>query len=1377
MRSTFEKIKIERQWTKSYISKILSNITERMERRLPDGEEIALTAFQKKALADDQFWRDWNPDAPVRNLMVQGATSAGKTLLSELNILDTLQNEKKAIVLVPLKAMVHERTKQFRYDMGGEASDGEIKVFGSSSDYMENDERLLAGEYDVAIMVYEKFFAMISQSDSQLMKKCGLLVVDELTSIALDQRGPKLEISLEIVRKKHPDTRILCLATCDCGTRHICEWLDIERPIISTARPIALEEHILMLNGTGRYRIIPKEHESALEGSPGYEEIETGSEKIVVDGYNGSLNIRQKKEALLLATMKRIFSEAPDTRVLVFVAAHKSAAKIAGMLKDHSAEWMPRQIGNCSETFLRDLQACEHDEGQEALINTLIPAGIAYHHAGLSTNLRELIEAQFSSRTSHLRVIVATETLTVGINMPFDAMIMVDHEVWRGQSEAVPLNQQEYRNYIGRAGRLGQSNRVGKTYLFVESESESDYYWKSYNNCAEVKSALVKEKEAGLAPYYLSLLINKIADGGNTFGATVRLEDLQTIYEGSLSRRCSKKERINVQELHDQLYNSYLVTELTNPSALGPVGRNARKEEVFQIERFGTHMAPYALSTETCCGIYYYFYEGQNGTFPTAIKREDIDSDRYLLEILYHICWHHSEIKESTNLRYPMSDNNVTLSFSAKKKVLDSLRRLTEQADKEGRPLYTLWCDAGEFPEEEHRVLRESNHIWQLLNESNLAEEKGKLQAAMRAIVLFHWTQGMPLKEINKKTGFGDFTNLVGGDIERLAEVVSFHMDAIYKCLSSVKVKDGVSEEERLQVLRAFYVLTKRVKYGMSKDLVVLANKHVHGLDRHRLLKFQKAAEQMGLDPLRYLYLTPVGSVPENVLTASQHRQLLQEMENRGAANSIDVLIRIMKNDASTCISEKVFDAIRKIWCWKTDDTEDMGDVPVDMLCDALETIFATPTFDAVNPRIRGGISSAKVELRSNDGGACLRIGVCTSIAIDKVISEFFKKDMSEDGLCPAARLLIVPAELDKTKMLELKEQYGADAVLDNVYLAFALANILRLAPPQDTVFPFLADLRGIFTEAERNYCPIMRYVRNTPREKTADFYLIHNGAEAQFGQTVTTSELIRTLTNEKFGDYEELSWSAVPDSYDFSERPTIILLNRSDIVRSENLTRFFYRMRSQDFKNCLLVLNSQRELEKWENETNAEARMYNQWDPRNNRIRKFVPEALSDALEEICTFIKVWHREEFLIGISYAHFHSQAPDYPKSDRALLEKLVGMLRDEYGEDRILYDRYARAGKLFGENRAIDISLNAYRECKYYLILWNWWTKNEPNCERERKVIFEEYRKNNKKYRFLVTGNEKDPPLEESWRSFSDMLTQDSLERIFGDIKDAITKLL
>ena len=152
MIAEFEKIVRERNWEKERFESMLRNIETRLKKRLPENYELSLTKFQETVIHHKDFWRDWD-DNNTRHLMIQGATSAGKTLVSELAIIDTLSHGQKAIVLVPLKAMVRERTAQFREDMGQGLAEYETNVFGSSGDYIENDERIINGENSVDVIV------------------------------------------------------------------------------------------------------------------------------------------------------------------------------------------------------------------------------------------------------------------------------------------------------------------------------------------------------------------------------------------------------------------------------------------------------------------------------------------------------------------------------------------------------------------------------------------------------------------------------------------------------------------------------------------------------------------------------------------------------------------------------------------------------------------------------------------------------------------------------------------------------------------------------------------------------------------------------------------------------------------------------------------------------------------------------------------------------------------------------------------------------------------------------------------------------------------------------------------------------------------------
>ncbi|MBE6778678.1 MAG: DEAD/DEAH box helicase [Ruminococcaceae bacterium] len=1360
MRETLESIRQQRGWHTERMTRILDNLCGRLFRRLPQGATLSLTDFQKTAIQHPRFWRDWSEDAPVENLMVQGATSAGKTLVSELATLDTAYHNKKTVVLVPLKAMVHERTRQFREDMGYGLPGYELNVFGSSSDYMENDEQIIAGDYDVAVIVYEKFFAMLSQGNARVMDNCGLLIVDELSMLSLEQRGPKLEMALEIVRSRFPQTRIFCLATCDCSTEKICRWLNIDEPIISTARPVALEEHILRLNGTGRYRLIPANHNSLQGDIP-----DEFPEEIQIAGYQPDARPDEKVKKLLLATLTQLYRELPDARVLVFAGTQNKAAYLADFLMENQAVWAP-SIQPPDQELTDALQGCDRDEGQEHLLDALLPAGIAYHHAGLSASLREIIEEQFQRPQSGLRVIVATETLTVGVNMPFDAMIMTGARVPRGMGELTPLSPQEYRNYIGRAGRLGQSNRMGKTYLFVEDGDNFERYWDSYFRREEIETALSKANEEALAPYYLSLINNKVGtaeQNGRVIGTAYTLRQLEVLFERSLAKACGAKS-FSARELQDKLYWAYLSDKAQGGTAMG---RGEVAEDRYAIAPFGAHMAPYAFSVDTCIRIFYFFYEGyKNGGLKLDLTREEITSDRYLLDILYHVCCHR-EIVLSSNVTYPQGDRNPSRTFQARARVLEQLRELVEMTDEEGKPRYALWCEGQE------KAVQENNDLWLLLNSSNIPDEGDKLQAALRAIVLFYWTQGYPVERIKRKTGFHQFTKLIAGDIERLAEMAAFHLDAIYKCLSTAG--DPVSGQKVFHndgAVRAFYEMQTRVKYGMPRELAKLANKHIHGLDRKRLLLLQQQASEANLSLLQYLCITPPGRIPPEVLTTAQHTQLLFAVERQGNAQRIEAVMKIVQDEAGVSLDEEERNSLYEIANWG--DPEQSERSPRDIYLH-LKKVLSNKAFGRVNLYTEGDYSHMVWVAQDGDRQYRLHIGVLGEDTDDESLKEFFHEDAY-------ANLLVVPHKFTSEQMNRVMTAHGVPALVNNMYLTYVLAKTL-LMPVDDGVAltAMLGDLRGSFTMADYRYFPLMNFLRWKERpESTPAFRILFGSGGEHRGEGFNPASMARALTaNGNLGTCEILPWgdALVNDEYNVAACPTVLTVTRRDVVRSESLTRFVYRMRNQQFRHCLLIMESPEDEAAWNSPERLEEYGNKEWSPQFASIRKMVVGDERTAQERIREYVESWSPSRYLVGISYAHYTS-VPGLRDSacqnDCDRLRRLADALAQEFGEDRIFFDQFYPAREVFWENRNAERSLAAYEECLANVVLWNFWTKENANCRRECEVILRRSQADEAYCLFLKPGDPRDPELP-SDAYYSERLTDDNIPRIVERLRQEVQK--
>lgn len=100
-------------------------------------------------------------------------------------------------------------------------------------------------------------------------------------------------------------------------------------------------------------------------------------------------------------------------------------------------------------------QEAAHTSKSDAL-HVLAEQGIAFHHAGLSSSERLLVEKGF--RAGALSVLVATSTLSAGINLPARRVIL--RHCWNFENKGkVLLSQIVYRQMCGRAGRAGQDDQ------------------------------------------------------------------------------------------------------------------------------------------------------------------------------------------------------------------------------------------------------------------------------------------------------------------------------------------------------------------------------------------------------------------------------------------------------------------------------------------------------------------------------------------------------------------------------------------------------------------------------------------------------------------------------------------------------------------------------------------------------------------------------------------------------------------------------------------------------------------------------------------------------------------------------------------------------
>ena len=405
------------------------------------GEELKsfenFTELQQAALKDPDFWK------AEKNILLQGATSAGKTLIAECSMANQIYARKKNVIyLVPLKALTTEKERTFKAHFEGK------KIYSSSADYQDHDYDLIHGNYDIGILVYEKFFALMAQNESSFLKRCGLVVVDEMHMLSDKERGPKLEFAIEMVRiRSRNSLALLGLTTTESDMSAVEKWLDTERTkkIINPSRPVEIEERFLYCD--------PDSEEPDLECWQNGEQLPEQADFVLYKDI--PKNDKDKRFYPLLQVLKN--HSGAEEKIIIFC---NSKMRCESLMTDICDSGVLEKRSGMAFTDFPDLMTSEMEEKDyNKLRRALLDYGVVYHNSRLGISMRTFIEDTFKKRDGGIRIIISTETLTMGVNMPADIMVLYDHEVYREDDErdvnARPLDYQEYKNAVGRAGRYG----------------------------------------------------------------------------------------------------------------------------------------------------------------------------------------------------------------------------------------------------------------------------------------------------------------------------------------------------------------------------------------------------------------------------------------------------------------------------------------------------------------------------------------------------------------------------------------------------------------------------------------------------------------------------------------------------------------------------------------------------------------------------------------------------------------------------------------------------------------------------------------------------------------------------------------------------------
>lgn len=375
----------------------------------------------------------------LENILVSAPTASGKTLIAIIAMLNYLsKNDGKVIYLSPLRALASEKYSEMK-KLESIVMDRKINVQISTGDFDSISKNL--EDANIIIMTNEKMDSIIRHG-TEWVDSIGLVISDEVHLIGDETRGPTLEMILTKLKLLENKPQILALSATVTNADEISEWLGCKL-VESDWRPVPLTEGVydageVMMNDGKKFDVEP-----TLRGAP----VDLGAESVKNGG-----------QSLLFA----------ETRTRSSSLAVKAADVISKMLKISEIE----ELEKISKKILANN---EHTKLTTTLAE-LVKKGVAFHHAGLNQNCREIVESTF--RDGKIKLISSTPTLAAGVNLPARRVVISSIKRYNAKIGANrPISVLEYKQLCGRAGRP-QYDNFGEAIIIGNSNTTEifDHY-------------------------------------------------------------------------------------------------------------------------------------------------------------------------------------------------------------------------------------------------------------------------------------------------------------------------------------------------------------------------------------------------------------------------------------------------------------------------------------------------------------------------------------------------------------------------------------------------------------------------------------------------------------------------------------------------------------------------------------------------------------------------------------------------------------------------------------------------------------------------------------------------------------------------------------
>lgn len=382
-------------------------------------------------------------DPARRAVVVEMPTSAGKTLLAEFSIVQAraLNRYSTVAYIVPTRALVNQITQRLRRDFRalGLVVEAAAPVF----ELDPTEDQLLQQHIDVLVCTPEKLDLLV-KSGHEAVRNLSLAVVDEAHNLADGDRGVRMELLLGTLKRERPETRFLLLTPFVPNAAELGRWLGEGA------------DATISVNWRPSERVVTCTQWTKVRRGPHVLNLTTMDSADNVDVPAGHTVELLRTEAEVKRTKAQTSAYAAvelagKGSVLVLLRGRGTAEQRAADVAELRGPKSLSEFGQAVLNFIR------LEYGDTHPLVRQVERGTTYHHAGISHDLRFLLELLIEK--GDVDVVCGTTTLAQGLNFPISSVILETLSKSQGIGNGTKeLSYSEFWNIAGRAGRALQDS-------------------------------------------------------------------------------------------------------------------------------------------------------------------------------------------------------------------------------------------------------------------------------------------------------------------------------------------------------------------------------------------------------------------------------------------------------------------------------------------------------------------------------------------------------------------------------------------------------------------------------------------------------------------------------------------------------------------------------------------------------------------------------------------------------------------------------------------------------------------------------------------------------------------------------------------------------